>query len=109
MVADLSHLPDEVVYALRHGKLPPSLADPQAELQESEDAERFRKRFHALVDQGLAGWLDENPDYGNRVPADVKARIEDDCRRRIQHEWRNFVQERGDLDEEDDDEYGNPW
>lgn len=108
-MADLSHLPDEAVYALRHGKLPPSLADPQAELQESEDAERFRDRFHALTAEKVADWLDENPDYGNRVPADVQKRIEDDCNRQIQYEWRNFVQQSDHHADDEDDGYRNPW
>ncbi|SHT15905.1 Uncharacterised protein [Mycobacteroides abscessus subsp. abscessus] len=112
-MADLSHLPDEVVYALRTGKIPPSLVDPDEELQNSDDANRFRERYHALVAEAVEDWLDENPDYGRNIPADIKERIEEDCNRHIQHEWniytRNQTESSSQDEADEEDEWRNPW
>lgn len=52
------------------------------------DEQRFRDKYHQLVDAMTAEWLDEHLEYGKRVPAGVRERIEDDCNRVIQHAWR---------------------
>lgn len=107
-MADTSHLPPEVLYALRTGKLPPHLLDsnPEVDAEPDEypeqDAERFRRRYHVMVDEGIADWLDENPGYGNSIPEQERARIEAYCERQIQHQWRVFVRERDGLDGRDD-------
>lgn len=79
---------------------------------EDPDAEVFRARYRAMVDERLADWLaDEQErdagslaDFGSRtVPADVREQIEQDCERRIQQEWRTYLERRGDHDEDDGD------
>lgn len=113
MMADLSGLPDDIVYVLRTGKLPPGVTLPPtdtgpAEVEDSDQA-RFRKRYHQMVAERIAEWLAAEDydvgslsDYrGQNVPADVRAQIEADCNRQIQHEWRQFLQQQ----EEDDEDW----
>ncbi|MBV0918242.1 hypothetical protein KC238_13375 [Mycobacteroides chelonae] len=115
-MADLSRLPDDIVYVLRTGKLPPGVTLPDTD-DEPEDPEhaRFRARYRQLVDQRIAEWLaDEQErdagslfDFGDRtVPADVRQQIEQDCGRRIQQEWRTYLERRDNPD--DDDDGGGP-
>ncbi|MDP7707586.1 MULTISPECIES: hypothetical protein [Mycobacterium] len=54
---------------------------------EDPDAEAFRARYHAMVNEKIIDWLDEHPEHGKHVPAEPRQRIEDDCRRQIQHQW----------------------
>ncbi|MFA4083698.1 hypothetical protein ONA92_18540 [Mycobacteroides salmoniphilum] len=104
-MADLSRLPDDIVYVLRTGKLPPGVTLPDAaetDSQPVEDADeaRFRERYHAMVDKKIADWLaaedyqvDALSDYrGQTVPPKVREQIEADCNRQIQYEWRRFLQ-----------------
>jgi hypothetical protein len=111
-VADLSHLPPEVVYALRTGKIPPHLVESnhepgdESELEDS-DAERFRDRYHGMVGEAIADWLDEHPQCGNDIPPAERARIEEYCERQIQHQWRIFRRNRDSLDDHDD--WRLPW
>lgn len=81
---------------------------------EDPDAEVFRARYHLMVEKGIADWLaDEQErdagslfDFGDRtVPADVREQIEQDCQRRIQQEWRTYLERR---DHRDDDDGGSP-
>lgn len=85
-------------------------------LNDPEDPEqaRFRARYRQLVDERVANWLaDEQErdagslfDLGDRaVPADVQEQIEQDCQRRIQQEWRTYLHQR---DDPDDDDGGSP-
>lgn len=110
-MADLSGLPDDIVYVLRTGKLPPGVKLPDAaDAHPIEDADeaRFRERYHAMVDEKIADWL-ATEDYavgaladfrGQTVPANVRAQIEADCNRQIQYEWRQFLKRR-EVDDED--------
>lgn len=75
---------------------------------EDPDAEVFRARYRAMVDERLADWLaDEQErdagslaDFGSRtVPADVREQIEQDCQRRIQQDWRTFLHQRDNPDD----------
>lgn len=110
-MADLSGLPDDIVYVLRTGKLPPgvTLPDTDDEPVENPDEARFRERYHAMVADKIAEWLaaDDYPvgalaDYrGQRVPSDVREQIEAECNRQIQYEWRQFLQQQ----EEDDEDW----
>lgn len=106
-MADTSHLPPEVLYALRTGKLPPHLLDSNPEVaaepdkSSEHDAERFRRRYHDMVEERIADWLDENPGHGRRIPLQERERIEEYCERQTQHQWRMFVRERDDLDDDD--------
>lgn len=114
-MADISHLPPEVIYALRTGELPPewqaSNPDAGSDPEESEDSERFRGRYRDMVEQMIADWLDEHPMSGNHIPAAERARIEEHCELQIQHQWQLFVRKRDGLeDDEDDDEvWRAPW
>lgn len=110
-MADLSGLPDDIVYVLRTGKLPPGVTLPDAaDAQPVEDADeaRFRERYHAMVDEKIADWLAAEDyqigalsDYrGQTIPAGVRAQIEADCNRQIQYEWRQFLQR-----QEDDEDW----
>lgn len=112
-MADLSRLPDDIVYVLRTGKLPPGVTLPdsaETESQPVEDADeaRFRERYHAMVDKKIADWLAAEDyqvgslsDYrGQTVPPKVRDQIEADCNRQIQHEWRQLLQRRQ-VDDED--------
>lgn len=115
-MADLSRLPDDIVYVLRTGKLPPGVTLPDTDPAEVEDPDqvRFRERYQAMVDEKIAAWLVDDEyavgsltDYrGQTVPADVREQIEQDCRRQIQHEWRRFLHQREQPDEESDDDGG---
>ena len=113
-VADTSHLPPEVLYALRTGKLPPHLLDSNPEVaaepgeSSGQDAERFRRRYRDMVDERIADWLDENPGYGKSVPGQERGRIEAYCERQIQHQWRIFVSKRNELDDRDDGDGRGP-
>ncbi len=106
------------MYVLRNGKLPPGVTLPDAEAEPVEDADqvRFRERYQAMVDERVADWLAAE-DYqvgalsdfrGQTVPADVREQIEADCNRRIQHEWRTFVQQRDRLEDDPDDDGAGP-
>ncbi|MBX9642178.1 MAG: hypothetical protein K2X97_21405 [Mycobacteriaceae bacterium] len=112
-MADTSHLPPEVLYALRTGKLPAHLAKSDREAAAPEkkagkdDAERFRQGYHAMVEEGIADWLDENPGYGKSIPEQERTRIEAYCERQIQHQWRTFLRQQDGLDGQDE-VYG-PW
>jgi len=55
---------------------------------EDPDAQRFRDRYHRLVAQRCANWLEENTTLDGRVPAGVRADIEYACNTQIQREWR---------------------
>lgn len=107
-MADLSGLPDDIVYVLRTGKLPPGVTLPDAdagnEAIEDPDEVRFRERYHKMVDEKIAEWLAAE-DYdigaltdfrGQNVPAEVREQIEADCNRQIQYEWRRFLQRQED-------------
>lgn len=110
-MADLSGLPDDIVYVLRTGKLPPGVtlpdaADSDGQPVEDADEARFRERYHTMVDEKIADWLAAE-DYdvgtltdfrGQNVPAEVRAQIEADCNRQIQYEWRRFLQSQKDDD-----------
>ena len=61
--------------------------DADAE-SEDPDAQRFRDRYHRLVAQRCANWLEENTTLDGRVPAGVRADIEYACNTQIQREWR---------------------
>ncbi|MCB0929866.1 MAG: hypothetical protein KDB70_18605 [Mycobacterium sp.] len=61
--------------------------DADAE-SEDPDAQRFRDRYHRLVAERCAEWLEENVTLDNRVPAAVRADIEYACNGQIQREWR---------------------
>ncbi|MEU9806199.1 hypothetical protein [Mycobacterium sp. NPDC050853] len=114
-MADLSGLPDDIVYVLRTGKLPPGVTSPVAEGdgEQIEDAgqARFRERYQAMVAEKIADWLAAEDyhvgalaDYrGQAVPADVREQIEQDCHRQIQHEWHTFLHQRDQPDDLDDD------
>lgn len=120
VVADLSRLPDDIVYVLRTGKLPPGVALPDTD-DEPEDPEqaRFRARYRQLVDERVADWLADQQDrdvsslggladFGDPVvPRDVREQIEQDCQRRIQQEWRTYLQRRDQRDDPDDDDGGS--
>lgn len=54
---------------------------------EDPDAAVFRARYHAMVDEKITDWLDEHPEHGKHAPAEMRQRIEEDCRRQIQHQW----------------------
>jgi len=114
-VADTSHLPPEVLYALRTGKLPPHLLDSTRDVAEehdgypADDAQRFRRRYHAMVDERIADWLDEHPSYGRSIPRQERARIEEYCERQIQHQWRLFIHARDETDDQQDDGGRAPW
>lgn len=78
---------------------------------EDSEAEVFRVRYRQLVDERIADWLaDERErdagslfDFGDRtVPADVRQQIEQDCQRRIQQEWRIYLERRDQPDDPDD-------
>ncbi|BBZ82734.1 hypothetical protein MABM_26500 [Mycobacteroides abscessus] len=110
-MADLSGLPDDIVYVLRNGKLPPGVTLPDAEAEPVEDPDeaRFRERYHKMVEEKIAEWLAAE-DYdigaltdfrGQNVPAEVREQIEADCNRQIQYEWRQFLQQQ----EEDDEDW----
>ncbi|WP_078344082.1 hypothetical protein [Mycobacteroides chelonae] len=116
-MADLSGLPDDIVYVLRTGKLPPGVTLPDAadtddEAVEDPDQERFRERYHRMVDEKIANWLAAEDyqvgtlaDYrGQIVPADVREQIQTDCYRQIQHEWRAFLRQRDQPDGDPDDD-----
>ncbi|KRQ31308.1 Uncharacterised protein [Mycobacteroides abscessus subsp. abscessus] len=132
-MSDIAHLHPLMQEALRTGAVPsreelarllgkkiediprPDDEDEKntAEL-EDPDAEVFRARYRAMVDERLADWLaDERErdagslfDLGDRtVPVDVRQQIEQDCQRRIQQEWRTYLQRR---DDPDDDDGGSP-
>ncbi|RIR80304.1 hypothetical protein D2E65_00050 [Mycobacteroides abscessus] len=115
-MADLSGLPDDIVYVLRTGKLPPGVTLPDADPVEVEDPDqvRFRERYQAMVDEKIATWLADEEysvgsltDYrGQTVPADVREQIEADCHRQIQHQWRAFLQQRDQPDDDDPDDDG---
>lgn len=117
-MADLSGLPDDIVYVLRTGKLPPGVTLPDAEAEPVEDADqvRFRERYHAMVDEKIADWLAAEDyqvgalsDYrGQTVPAEVRAQIEADCNRRIQHEWQTFLRQRDQPADDPDDGGAGP-
>lgn len=113
-MADLSGLPDDIVYVLRNGKLPPGVTLPDAEAEPVEDPDqvRFRERYQAMVAEKIADWLAAEDyqvgalsDYrGQSVPADVREQIEADCNRQIQHEWHTFLHQRN----QPDDDGGGP-
>ncbi|GLB82257.1 hypothetical protein Mkiyose1665_26850 [Mycobacterium kiyosense] len=110
-MADTSHLPPEVLYALRTGKLPPHLLeahpDVVTEVEESPDdpdADDFRRKYQAMVNEAIEDWLDDNPGNGGQIPTDERLRIEEYCERQIQHQWRMFIRKRDGLDRENDDE-----
>ncbi|MEU9805405.1 hypothetical protein [Mycobacterium sp. NPDC050853] len=119
-MADLSGLPDDIVYVLRNGKLPPGVTPPAAEGDgeqiEDPDQVRFRERYQAMVAEKIADWLAAEDyqvgalaDYrGQAVPADVREQIEQDCHRQILHEWRTFLHQRDQPDDLDDDNGGGP-
>ncbi|MDP7707663.1 MULTISPECIES: hypothetical protein [Mycobacterium] len=107
-MADISQLHPLIQKALRTGEVPnrqelahllggkiPNLSDladetvsdKNATEREHPDAEAFRARYHAMVEERISDWLDDHPQYGNAVPAAVRHRIEDDCDRQIQHQW----------------------
>lgn len=110
-MADLSKLPDDIVYVLRTGKLPPGVTLPDTDDEpEDSEAEVFRVRYRQLVDERITDWLaDEQErdagslfDLGDRtVPADVREQIEQDCERRIQQEWRTYLERRDHRDDDD--------
>lgn len=112
-MADLSGLPDDIVYVLRTGKLPPGVALPDTDDEpEDPDAEVFRARYHLLVEERISEWLVSEQeraagslsDFGDRtVPAAVREQIEQDCHRRIQQEWRTFLHQRDHPDDGDAD------
>lgn len=110
-MADTSHLPREVLYALRTGELPPHLLKSHHEIADEpeesveDDPERFRRRYHAMVEEQIADWLDENPGYGRSIPAHERKRIEEYCELQIQHQWRMFTRTRDGLDDQDDGEW----
>jgi hypothetical protein len=114
-LADASHLPPEVLYALRTGKLPAHLleSNPEVAVESDEsseqDAERFRRRYHAMVEERIADWLDENPGYGKSIPDHERARIEAYCDRQIQHQWRIFVSTRDEPAHQEDGEGRGSW
>lgn len=117
-MADLSGLPDDIVYVFRTGKLPPgvTLPDTDDEPVEDPDEVRFRERYQAMVDEKIADWLAAEDyqvgalaDYrGQSVPADVREQIEADCHRQIQHQWRAFLQRRDQPDDAPDDDDAGP-
>lgn len=67
--------------------------DSGAEESASEhpDAIQFRTKYHRLVAELSAAWLEENFTVDNRVPATELERIESMCNRRIQLEWRRHL------------------
>lgn len=99
-LADLSGLPDDIVYVLRNGKLPPGVTLPTAEGEQApdaeeahaSDAERLRASYHQMVEEKIADWFDDHPDQGRRLPDAVRQQIEDSCNRQIQYEWRQLLQ-----------------
>lgn len=112
-MADLSRLPDDIVYVLRTGKLPPGVtlpdaADTDGQSVEDADEARFRERYHAMVHEKITDWLAAEDyqigalsDYrGQTIPAGVRAQIEADCNRQIQYEWRQFLQRQEEPDED---------
>ncbi|OBK30548.1 hypothetical protein A5634_15865 [Mycobacterium asiaticum] len=91
------------MYALRTGKILPHLlasdgdagVDPEPQDSgESKDAERFRVRYHALLEEMVADWLDEHPECGNVIPAAEREQIEEYCERQIQHRWQIFIRDK---------------
>lgn len=107
-------IPDNEALACALGKEPDEIARLR-ELLENEDEtddppdppdpdeQRFRDRYHQLVDAMTTQWLDEHPEYVKPVPAGVRERIEDDCNRQIQHAWRRHRQQR--MEEEEDTDW----
>jgi hypothetical protein len=125
-VADISHLHPLMQEALRTGRLPapdelaqlrgkdsgradtvadtgPALndddtADP-TDASDTADAQRLRDKYRQLVAAMIGDWHQDNPAAGNRLSPDERERIEDYCRRQIQHEWRiHRQQEQDDQD-----------
>lgn len=93
-MADISHLHPLVQDALRTGRVPEraalarllnrdvdDIADPDGEADDGTDEE-----YLARVTEKIDDWLDDHPGYGNNVPAELRHRIEDDCRRQLDHE-----------------------
>lgn len=134
-MSDIAHLHPLMQEALRTGAVPsreelarllgkkiediPRLDDGDEKNTDDEpedsEAEVFRARYRQLVDERVAEWLaDEQErdagslaDFGDRtVPADVRQQIEQDCERRIQQEWRTYLERRDNPD--DDDDGGGP-
>ncbi|MCV7194114.1 hypothetical protein [Mycolicibacterium brumae] len=66
---------------------------------EDPDAQQFRDRYHWLVEQRCAGWLEEHDDY-REVPDGVRRRIEADCNDSIQYQWRQHLAARRERDED---------
>jgi hypothetical protein len=108
-VADISHLHPLMQEALRTGKVPErhELArllgkniedipetDGEASSRENPsepedpDAQAFRARYHAMVDDKINDWHDHNPYAGKSIPDTERQRIEDYCRSQIQHQWK---------------------
>lgn len=103
------------------GKKIEDIPDPDAETPpeevdsaEPEDpaAEAFHTRYHAMVAERVAAWLVDEEDRdinaltdyrGSSVPPGVRERIEHDCHREIQQQWRTFLQRRDHPDDDDDD------
>jgi hypothetical protein len=118
-VADISRLHPLLQEALRTGKVPDrgelerllgrEIDDPEEDETPSDegqsatpdpDEDRFRARYHAMVDERIADWLDEHPEHGNLIPAAERERIEDDCNRKIQYQWAAHRRALGSPDDE---------
>lgn len=122
---DISDFPSVMQDAMRTGKMPSrealarasgktveeiadalsedSIDEGEPESQpEDPEAQAFRDKYHRLVAEMKAAWLEENFTFDNRVPAAELERIEDTCNRQVQHEWRRHQQRN--TSSPDDDE-----
>lgn len=107
---ELARLLGKKVQDIPHPDTEASAKEVDSAEPEDLAAEAFRTRYHAMVADRVAAWLADEEDRdinaltdfrGGTVPPGVRARIEQDCHREIQQQWRTFLQRRDHPDDDD--------
>lgn len=112
-MADTSHLPDDVLYALRTGKIPPHLERAYeesglapAEPEDTEEADALKARYTQMVEERVSDWHEDHSTHWGPIPAAERKLIEDDCYRQLQYQ--QHAQRQADSAEDEWDPGADP-